>query len=133
MNQAKLALKQAEVDCESSHKCRNDIDKLQEEVGLITLNMTQAVTDCRNSSDRKWVKNFEDGVSSWISALELIKKANTDCKVPATFSSCEEDMSKAANHIHYAYQIISDAITNHTLPNFHFLLKNIKEAQVALK
>jgi len=62
MNQTKLALKQAEVDCESSYKCRNDIDKLQEEVGLITLNMTQAVTDCRNSSDRKWVRNFENGV-----------------------------------------------------------------------
>jgi len=134
MNQAKLALKQAEVDCEkSSHKCRNDIDKLQEEVGLITLNMTQAVTDSRNCSDRKCLKDFDIDSGSLIPAKEFFDKAFTDCKVPATFSSCEEDMSKASNHIHYAYQNTSDAISKFTLPNFNFLLTNINEAQVALK
>jgi len=152
MNKAMLALKHAEVDCESSPKCRNDIGKLQEEVGLIT----QAVTDCRNSFDRKWVRNYFEigsGTSeSWTSAFKFLTKAFTDCKVvpvtfsceedtkafrdckvPVTFSNCEEDMSKAANHIHYAYKITSDAINKFSFPNFHFLLKNIKEAQVALK
>jgi len=97
--------------------------------------MTQALTDCRNSSDPKWVRNYVTGILrwGWESNIELSKKAIKVCKVPATFRICEEDMRKAANHIHYAYQITSDAINKFTLPNFHILLKNMKEAEVALK